>query len=319
MVEILRNTGTGGADPDDNSGTPPVELPIGSFTFKGKTRTNIEWRDAWGTFTKETKEQIRQSLISSGYFESTLNLNSTQRAWSVIADWAATEADGNPKWNLGSNLSRMGAAVGQSENAYITFGTVLTKPKDITGAVQTEKQAYTELMRFAYDNGIVLSEGLAKSLAKQLYGPKGSEKNLPFIRGGEKVLAGLAQDIGFNEGTGAVTLDSVKQGLRNKYVLPKYQGFADEIKAGFDVRDIANDYIQMVANALEIDPETIDLNDKLLQMALKPAKKAGGTFEYISYGDFQNEVRKDKRWEFTNNAKESLSATAAGIQRMFGL
>lgn len=83
------------------------------------------------------------------------------------------------------------------------------------------------------------------------------------------------------------------------------------------MRDIAQDYIQMVAQSLEIDPETIDLNDPLLSKALRPAGK-NGKFDYISYGDFQTEVKKDKRWQYTNNAKEQITDLAGSIKQMFG-
>ncbi|NBT47129.1 MAG: hypothetical protein EBT07_04825 [Actinobacteria bacterium] len=333
MPTEIRTSGTGGNDNPDP--TPPTtEQPIGSFTYtvttivngkpvtKKYTKTNIEWRDAWDTFTDTQKEQIRKALINSGYFEPTLTLATAKTAWSDITLWAAQEANASDlgsKWNLNDNLGGMGAGVGQQPNAYLTYGTVLTKPQDTTGETQSRKNAYLELKQFIYDNGIVLSEKGLQDYAK-LVGMK--PKDIVVLQDGKKtgetILQDLAKKVGFGKDGSATTVDAVKQYLRNTYVLPKYAGFADEIKAGYDIRDIANDYIQMVAQNLELDPNSIDLNDSIIQQALRPAKNKDGSFAYISYTDFQNNVKKDARWATTKNAKASMSDLAAKIQNAFG-
>lgn len=296
MPTIIKTVGTGGGD------TPVVpDLPIGSFTFtdstgKKVTKTNLEWADSWTTFTPTQKESIRQALVNSGYFDSTLSIGTTQTAWTDITTWAATEANASndgKKWDLGKHLSNAGGAIGQMPNAYLTYGTVLAKPtvNDTTGEKQTSENAFLELKKFAYDNGIIFKDSSLKDWAYK---------------------------VGYNKDGTAQTIDNVKQTLRDKYVLPKYAGFADEIKAGFNVRDIAHDYVQMVATSLEVDPNSLDLNDNLIQQALKPSKNKDGSFAYISYADFQNNVKKDKRWATTENAHATMSDMAAKIQNAFG-
>lgn len=321
----IRTEGGTGGNQNPDPGTDTRE-PLGSFTYIDKngkkvTKTDIEWELYWDSFTQDQRENIRKALINSGYFEPELTIQKTRTAWTDIVRWAVGEANASEqgkKWDLGANLTGAGAGVGQQDNAYLTYGTVLTKPKDKTGQYQTKKDAYLDLKKFVYDNGIVLSDKGLTNYAK-LVGMKPSE--LVVLKDGNKqgedILQSLARQVGFAEGANAVTMESVKQYLRNKYVLPKYAAFSDEIKAGFDIRDIANDYIQLVAQNLELDPESIDLNDNIIQQALRPAK-SGKTYDYISYSDFKNEVRKDPRWAKTQNAKDSISALGDQLFRTFG-
>ena len=66
-----------------------------------------------------------------------------------------------------------------------------------------------------------------------------------------------------------------------------------------------------MASVLEINPETINLNDKVLRSAIGPDKE-------MSLYDFQKMLRKDDRWQYTSNAKEEVSGIALGILRDFG-
>ena len=66
-----------------------------------------------------------------------------------------------------------------------------------------------------------------------------------------------------------------------------------------------------MASVLEINPETIGLDDQLLRSAIGPDKE-------MSLYDYQKMLRKDNRWQYTNQAKEEVSDTALRVLRDFG-
>jgi hypothetical protein len=302
------------ATPNIKQAPPPPAGSTNTFTFQG----NLYTKDQFVTYYVDNWENdpfIREDFINLFYATGIFYgvdlaaTGPTRKMWERIGDWAVAQSKANNgKFVLTSANMNQGiqyALSDKNKTILADFGAYVQKaedgPKDTTSQQLTKKDAIIQLRKFAYDNGLVLSD-----------------KSLDYHA---NRIVGLNQD-GKTNATSVgsmATLESTKQLLRDKYVLPKYQGYQDEIKAGFDLRDVANDYIQLVSQELELDPETLDLNDSLIQQALKPAKKQGGTFEYISYGDFQSAVRKDKRWQYTNNAKESLSTAATGIKRLFGL
>jgi hypothetical protein len=66
-----------------------------------------------------------------------------------------------------------------------------------------------------------------------------------------------------------------------------------------------------MASVLEINPETISLDDSVLRNAIGPDKE-------MSLYDYQKMLRKDNRWQYTNQAKEEVSSTALRVLRDFG-
>jgi len=66
----------------------------------------------------------------------------------------------------------------------------------------------------------------------------------------------------------------------------------------------------MMAEELELDPLSIQLQDPYIQEAL------GGQ---ISLGDFYQKVRQDPRWMNTRKAQNSIASTASRVMEMFGL
>ena len=66
-----------------------------------------------------------------------------------------------------------------------------------------------------------------------------------------------------------------------------------------------------MASVLEINPETITLDDSVLRSAIGPEKE-------MSLYDYQKMLRKDNRWQYTNQAKEEVSSVAMKVLRDFG-
>jgi len=80
---------------------------------------------------------------------------------------------------------------------------------------------------------------------------------------------------------------------------------------GVDLDTIYSPYKQAMASILEINPNTITLTDPTLRSAI-------GQQGEVSLYDFQRQLRKDSRWQYTNNAREEVSTAALQVLRDFG-
>jgi hypothetical protein len=89
-----------------------------------------------------------------------------------------------------------------------------------------------------------------------------------------------------------------------------YQNLASFIDQGLTVKDIASQYINRMSNVLEINPETIKLDNRYIQNALSSLP---------NFGDFNKMLRNSPQWEYTNNAREEAAGYANRILQDFGL
>lgn len=114
--------------------------------------------------------------------------------------------------------------------------------------------------------------------------------------------------------------DDTLQGVQNRLrelAMREYAAFADDIAGGQTVADIADPYIQRMADLLEVSPDSIGVKDKMVQKALRQ-RTPDGKPAAASLSDFEDMVRQDSRWQYTENAREQMSAVTAEIARAFG-
>ena len=107
------------------------------------------------------------------------------------------------------------------------------------------------------------------------------------------------------------SVDTYKQIIRSvaKLGLPdKVGGLLDQ---GVDLDTIYSPYRRQMASLLEVDEDAISLDDPLLRSAIGPDK------EQTLY-DYKKMIRKDPRWQYTDNAREEVSDIALQVLRDFG-
>lgn len=116
---------------------------------------------------------------------------------------------------------------------------------------------------------------------------------------------------------GSDTLSGVQQRVRD-LAMREYKAFADRIAAGETLEEIADPYRQKMADLLEMNPHDVSLDNKMIQAALKQQTKNGkpAAMDLHAFEDF---VRKDPRWQYTDNAREQVNALTAGLLKTFGL
>jgi hypothetical protein len=214
---------------------------------------------------------------------------------------------------------------------------------DVERAVDLKRQ---QIDRYVQQYGIVIPEGQADLLAREAWrsGWEGEEifTNLrPYLEStiaGETDLIGRAGDFetdlmswaarnGLNLSrqaaakyitnmtVGAQSFDDVKADLRRTYLAGMFPAWADRIEAGFDPEVLFEPYRDTARRLLEV--EDVGFDDPVLKTALQRVDANGRPVQMPLY-QFENEIRKDPRWEFTNNAYDVYSRVGENLLRTFG-
>ena len=290
--------------PGSDNGTE-TEQSNGSFYFNGVPKKDTDWKVH--NLSPESVKKIKAALVASGYFDKNITDNVARSAWQIIINYGV-ENGYDPKtgkakkdWDLSKHLNEAAKYAAFDQLAYSTFGSALQSPPNEAAQKQNAEDYAIALRRFANDNGIFISD---TEINKKVSSIINSSETKP------------------------ATLESVKQWYRVNRVAPKFKQYADEIISGGDLRDLAGDYLQMMAQTLEIDPDTINLareinrSGSLLNQALvgKKIKDSNGkdVVKTVDYTDFETLLKQDYRWKYTKNANESITTLAGNIQKMFG-
>jgi hypothetical protein len=80
---------------------------------------------------------------------------------------------------------------------------------------------------------------------------------------------------------------------------------------GVDLEAIYSPYKNVMASVLEINPQTIGLDDKTLRSAIGPDKE-------MTIYDWERSLRKDPRWQYTNNARQEVSSIGLNVLQQLG-
>jgi len=107
------------------------------------------------------------------------------------------------------------------------------------------------------------------------------------------------------------SIDTYKKVIRDTAKI----GMPDNVKKlldnGIDLQAIYTPYKNLMASTLEINPQTIDLNDPTLRSAITADKE-------VPLYDFERQLRKDNRWQYTQQANKEVGDATQQILRDFG-
>jgi hypothetical protein len=145
---------------------------------------------------------------------------------------------------------------------------------------------YKLLVTAARDNGFQVSDII----------PGGSNE--------QQVLQGIA--------SGKIDIDRVIADARKLASQGQPQYVRDLLAQGYSLKQVFAPYRQTMATILDIqDPDEIDLNDPLLRSAITDKGD-------MNLYDFKKALRKDSRWQYTEQAAADVSSAALGVLRDFG-
>jgi len=107
------------------------------------------------------------------------------------------------------------------------------------------------------------------------------------------------------------SIETFKKQIRDVAKIGMPQNIASLLDNGVDLDAIYSPYKNVMASVLEINPESITLSDPVLRSAITGEKE-------LPIYEFQRQLRKDSRWQYTNQAKEEVSDVALKVLRDFG-
>lgn len=80
---------------------------------------------------------------------------------------------------------------------------------------------------------------------------------------------------------------------------------------GVNLNTVYSPYKEAMAQTLELTPDAIKLDDPVLRSAIRPEGE-------MSIYDFQRALRKDPRWQYTDNARTEVANSVKGVLKDFG-
>ena len=214
--------------------------------------------------------------------------------------------------------------------ATTTYGRGL---KDLKDAIETARLAagaeltdaeVTALAQEAYDKGLDRERNSFNAFldSKFKFGATGAKgKAGEQLSELQKVAAANGLDLQKAFGTQLPTwfasinkgesIDTYKKIIRDVAKIGMPQNIASLLDNGVDLDAIYSPYKNVMASVLEINPESITLSDPVLRSAITGEKE-------LPIYEFQRQLRKDSRWQYTNQAKEEVSDVALKVLRDFG-
>lgn len=195
----------------------------------------------------------------------------------------------------------------ESKKSAITVG----RPKVVDGVVVTEYTGGFEKDQFI--NNIIRKSPeykqkleQAKNLTRQELAKVAAANGLDLTRDFGASVDGWVKQV-----EGGTDIDVIKNTIRQTARLGMPDRVAGLLDQGVDLETVYAPYKRIMASVLELNPDSISLNDPTLRGAI-------GQDREMTLYDFQRSLRKDPRWQYTNNAREEVSTAALQVLRDFG-
>jgi len=99
------------------------------------------------------------------------------------------------------------------------------------------------------------------------------------------------------------------------YAAAKFAPYAEDIRGGKTVAEVARPIVDRVADLLELNPDAVDLTDPLMKKALT---EWGAENRAYSLNEIENFARQDSRWKTTDNAMENSVKLLNELGQTFG-
>lgn len=106
-------------------------------------------------------------------------------------------------------------------------------------------------------------------------------------------------------------IDAIKTTIRRTAALGMPDSVKQIVDSGVDLSTVYSPYRSILAQTLEINPNSISLDDPTLRMAIGPDKE-------MSLYEYQRALRKDNRWQYTDQARAEAADVAKTVLKDFG-
>ena len=180
-----------------------------------------------------------------------------------------------------------------------------------SSAYQTQLQSKIAQAAKAVNTPLSAGQGLTNEQKLRVYGQDMG------VSLGDKWYTDAANSI--NDPSTKTDYATYEKMIRDQ-AMAKYSGFSDLIDKGVTVKQIADPYVQSMANILEVDPASIDYTkDPSVQKGLGMGIAQGGVTQPMPMWQYEQSLRQDPRWAYTNNARDSVNGMAHQVLKDFGM
>jgi hypothetical protein len=118
---------------------------------------------------------------------------------------------------------------------------------------------------------------------------------------------------------GTTTQAAVEQAIKTA-AKSSYGALSSQIDAGLTVKSILSPYANLTGSILEIDPNAQDISDPKFASNVFIQDPADPSKQILKpLWQYQQDLKKDPRWAYTNNARADLDSTAHSVLTSLGL
>jgi hypothetical protein len=260
---------------------------------------------------KWTSERFQMEVANTGWWKHT---PAAQRQW--ITQQVADPASASRAMATGANqIAQLAGRLGVSQGMTNGLARSMWLTSQLNGYTDDQLQAYVfntlsgkqplDSANGAFGEVINQAREMAASYG---YAPPDLEA---------RIRDAASRGLHYGE-EGQSGLSQWETNLKN-YAKSKYVAFADRIDQGETVKDIAQPYMDTYAQILEVNPQDVGLNDNLIQKWLQGKSEAGKPPAAVPVWQAEQDLRKDPRWGYTNNAKQATAEVANTIAKSFGM
>lgn len=197
----------------------------------------------------------------------------------------------------------MGAIIPDSKLAKITEQLISTGADQDEGLLRNILGGY---VKFTDDNTLRGQAGMVANSLKEFAYSQGVEVDKQaLLNQSQLVVRGMGND----------------QDFKNQIVAQAasaYPAYTQQLQAGQTMMEIANPYIQQMAEDLDLPISQIKLSDPLIKQALNGTDDSGKPVG-MDLTTFQNVVRTDPRWGQTNKAQDNVMGVGLKVLQDMGL
>lgn len=248
-------------------------------------------------------ERLQAALYATNWWRTT---QASQRQWLAReeVDEATTKAEvvGLVE-RLRTTLNELGVSIEESRLRDVARNSLMFGWNDdqIVDALYAESQR----------NPTVAGQIMRGSYAEQVR-RSASDMGLPMS---DQAVEQWATQLAFGQASGeqfAAWLSNAASG--------QYPHFADDIGRGFTVRQLADPYVQLAADTLQMDPDAIDFADPLWNAAINAVDPKTGQRRAMTHAEWGDFLRRDPRygWDYTEEAVGRAYAAVATLKDRFG-
>lgn len=235
----------------------------------------------WWRTTQDSLRQV-QAMQKQDPATYKATIAATREAASQLAVKAGAILSGKSLDRLAKDIVNYGWNDAQIQNflgSYIKFN-----DKNVLGG--QAGAAFQQLRTTAYENGVSMSDQTLKNAAAYV------------VKGVSTMEEQMANIRGIAMGT--------------------YPAFADQIKAGQNMTDIASPYVQSMAKILELPQSQVDMFNPKIKSALTQAGQDGKPSP-MSLTDFEQMLKSTPDWRKTANAANTVFGLGRQVLQNMGL